>query len=125
MTTITGEYRLFRHVHIGDTWTVDGVEIGRVEELEIGGIDGSRIEVIPALLYSSREVAYYGKCRNRRWEHLTNQTFPCHDLPAVWPVKAFFGVRVVAHPGLQNSQWGMLRGKPVEVQFLPAEPGQR
>jgi hypothetical protein len=126
VTTISGPgFHLYADNRVGDTWVVNGEEIGRVESMEYNGC--TTIEVIPSLLYSAREVAWRGKVE-RRPRHLTSEIFPGHDGPVAWRVSGtleWCGLPVVLCPAFLLDGVVRIGQVPDEVTVLDTMPGAR
>lgn len=126
MTTISGPgFRLYAETRVGDTWVVDGEEIGRVESMEFGR--GTRIEVIPSLLYSARELEWKGRIE-RRPRHLTSETFPGHDGPVAWRTPSrleWLGLPIAVCPAFLLDGTFYVGQVPDEVTVLDTMPGAR
>jgi hypothetical protein len=131
MTEIEVDAREHRHFRVGDLFTFEGVDIGRIDLIEGSFVGKVTMRVIPNLLYWAKVVAIRGR-REQRVLHLTNQPQPCHDPPVGWRVEdhplAKLGIPVIVNTGLPPGRWtldGVPRYMNPEPVLLDEEPGRR
>jgi hypothetical protein len=129
--TIETDYRsVAGRVHVGDLFTVHGVEIGRIECIEGNFFGKVTMHVIPNLLYWAKLLAFRGRTEGKP-RHFTAEQLPSHDPPVAWHIdhlEEVLGLDVLACPGVEYgtvkvlAPGGYMDPDPL---VLPAEPGRR